>query len=210
MTLKEYIKSKVFFKQLAIAFGIVVVIFIILLQWIAFATHHGEEIVVPNLARMTVEQAEEKLDDLDLDYELLDTTDYNPDYPRFSVVKQEPLAGAKVKEGRKVYIKINSSGFTTVRVPNLIEQTLRQAEPSLKAIGLQLGLITYKPYMGKDMVIEMSQNGRTLKPGDKVSKSSKIDLVVGDGSVGFEEDQPVQDQQPADDQKTDTTATNEQ
>src|SRR5436190_1417546 len=180
MTLKEYITSKAFFKQVAIAVAIVVVLIIILLKWLDFSTHHGEEITVPNLARMSVEQAEEKLDDLDLDYELLDTTDFNPDYPKFSVVKQEPLAGAKVKAGRKVYIKINSSGFTTVRVPNLIEQSLRQAEPSLKAIGLQLGQITYKPYMGKDMVLEMHQNGKEVKPGDKVYRSSKIDLVVGD------------------------------
>src|SRR6478609_348434 len=208
MTLKEYITSKAFFKQVAIALGIIVVLIIILLKWLDFSTHHGEEITVPNLARMSVEQAEEKLDDLNLDYELLDTTDFNPDYPKFSVVKQEPLAGAKVKEGRKVYIKINSSGFTTVRVPNLIEQTLRQAEPSLKAIGLQLGEITYKPYMGKDMVLEMTQNGKQIKPGDKVYKSSKIDLVVGDGSVGFEEDQ--QDEQPADEKQTDSTDTNKE
>ena len=38
------------------------------------------------------------------------------------------------------------------------------------------------------MVLEMSQNGKELKPGDKVLKSSKIDLVVGDGKVGFEEE----------------------
>ncbi len=66
---------------------------------------------------------------------------------------------------------------------------MRQAEPSLKAIGLELGEITYKPYMGKDMVLEMVQNGRQLKPGDKVYKESKIDLVVEDGSVGIKENQ---------------------
>jgi beta-lactam-binding protein with PASTA domain len=161
---------------------------LLLLQYIKFSTNHGEEITVPSVAKLTVEQAEEKLDAADLEYVLLDTTDYNPDYPKFSVVKQDPLAGAKVKAGRKIYIKINSSGFTAVRIPNLIEQTLRQAEPSLKSIGLEVGEITYKPYIGKDMVLEMSQNGKELKPGDKVLKSSKIDLVVGDGKVGFEEE----------------------
>lgn len=203
MTLKEYLKSKVFFKQLAIAFGIIVFIFIVLLQWIKFVTKHGEEITVPNLAKMSIEQAEERLDDLDLDYEVLDTTDFNPDYPKFSVAKQDPLPGAKVKEGRKIYIKLNSSGFTTVRMPDLIEQTLRQAEPTLKSIGLELGTVTYKPYLGKDMVLEMKLNGKDLKPGDKVYKSSKIDLVVGDGSVGFEEEQD-QDQNQEEKDSTDT------
>jgi beta-lactam-binding protein with PASTA domain len=188
MSLQKYLTSKTFFIQLAIAFGIIIGLMLLLLQYIKFSTNHGEEIMVPSLSKLSVEQAEERLDAADLEYVLLDTTDYNPDYPKFSVVKQDPLAGAKVKSGRKIYIKINSSGFTAVRIPNLIEQTLRQAEPTLKSIGLEVGEITYKPYIGKDMVLEMSQNGKELKPGDKVLKSSKIDLVVGDGKVGFEEE----------------------
>ena len=31
--------------------------------------------------------------------------------------------------------------------------------------------------------------GKKLNPGDKVFKSSKIDLVLGDGNVGFDEKQ---------------------
>ncbi|MGK4568876.1 PASTA domain-containing protein [Flavobacterium sp. 3HN19-14] len=188
MSLSNYLKSKVFFIQLAMAFGIILVLGFLLLQWISFSTNHGEEITVPNLAKMSVEQAEEKLDDADLDYVLLDTVDYVADYPKFSVVKQDPLAGDKVKKNRKIYLKINSSEFTSVRVPDLIERTLRQADPTLKSVGLVLGKITYKPYLGKDMVLEMKQNGKNLKPGDKVLKSSVIDLVLGDGKVGYDEE----------------------
>jgi hypothetical protein len=36
---------------------------------------------------------------------------------------------------------------------------------------------------GKDMVLEMRYKGRNIKPGDKVLKSSKIDLVLGDGKM---------------------------
>jgi len=188
MSLRNYLTSKVFFTQLAIAFAIIFILGFLLLQWISFSTNHGQEITVPNLSKMSVEQAEEKLDNVDLDYVLLDTVDFDADYPKFSVVKQDPLAGAKVKEDRKIYLKINSSGYTSVRVPNLIEQTLRQAKPTLNAIGLELGKITYKPYLGKDMVLEMKQNGKQLKPGDKVLKASTIDLVLGDGKVGFDEE----------------------
>jgi len=35
------------------------------------------------------------------------------------------------------------------------------------------------------MVLEMRLNGKKLKPGDKVFKSSKIDLVLGDGKCWF-------------------------
>jgi beta-lactam-binding protein with PASTA domain len=69
----------------------------------------------------------------------------------------------------------------------LVEKTYRQAVPTLEAVGLKAGNITYKPYLGKDMVLEMFLNGKKLKAGDKVYKSSKIDLVLGDGKVVFDD-----------------------
>ena len=87
----------------------------------------------------------------------------------------------------KVYIKINSDGFAYVSLPNLIEKTYRQAEPTLKSIGLEVGTITYKPYLGKDMVLEMKYKGAPVKPGTKIMKTSKIDLFLGDGKVAFDE-----------------------
>jgi beta-lactam-binding protein with PASTA domain len=47
-----------------------------------------------------------------------------------------------------VYIKINSSGFSSVKVPDLIEKTYREAVPTLKALGLEEGT-TYIPNLGK-------------------------------------------------------------
>ncbi|MEZ0007917.1 beta-lactam-binding protein with PASTA domain [Flavobacterium sp. 28YEA47A] len=188
MTLGKYLTSKSFFKQLLLAFGIIVVLAFLILQWLSYATDHGTEITVPDLRKLTEQQAEEKLNELDLGYVLLDTVDYNKDFPKYTVVQQDPLPGAKVKEGRKIYIKVNSADFGMVTIPDLIEKTLRQAEPSLVALGLEIGKKTYKPYLGKDMVLEMYADGKKLKPGDKVKKASKIDLVLGDGKVGFEEE----------------------
>ncbi len=188
MTLGKYLTSKSFFKQLLLAFGIIVVLAFLILQWLSYATDHGNEITVPDLRKLTEQQVEEKLDELDLGYVLLDTVDYNKDFPKYTVVQQDPVPGAKVKDGRKIYIKVNSADFGMVTIPDIIEKTLRQAEPSLMALGLEIGKKTYKPYLGKDMVLEMYSNGKKLKAGDKVKKASKIDLVLGDGKVGFEEE----------------------
>ena len=190
MSLRKYLLSRVFFKQAGIALLIVIAILFLFLQWISFSTNHGEEILVPDLSRLSVEQAEEKLDDLNLEYVLLDTMDYDASFPKFSVVKQDPAFGQKVKENRKIYIKINAGGFESVQIPNLIEKTLRQAEPTLRGLGLEIGEIKYVPYIGKDMVLKLSQDGRELKPGDKVKKSSKIDIEVGDGNQKFDEGVP--------------------
>ena len=188
MSLRNYLNSRVFFGQALAALAILVVLGYFFVHWLTFTTDHGHEITVPNLAKLTEEQVEEKLDELDLDYVLLDSVDYNSDYPKFSVVEQDPLPGAKVKEGRKVYIKINASGFSSVRIPDLIQKTYREAVPTLKALGLEEGTITYIPNLGKDMVLEMRCKGRNLKVGDHVLKASKIDLVLGDGKESYIEE----------------------
>jgi hypothetical protein len=77
-----------------------VVLVIILLKWLDFSTHHGE--CGSELARMSVEQAEEKLDEL-VGLRIIDTTDFNPLSEVFCC-KTRAFGGSKM--GRKVYIKI--------------------------------------------------------------------------------------------------------
>ena len=185
MSLRNYLTSRVFFGQAFVALLILGVLGFLFMHWLTFTTDHGHEITVPNLAKLTEEQVEQKLDELDLDYVLLDSVDYNSNFPKFSVVEQDPLPGSKVKVGRKVYIKINASGFSSVRIPDLIQKTYREALPTLKALGLEEGTITYIPNLGKDMVLEMRFKGRNLKVGDRVLKASKIDLVLGDGNESY-------------------------
>ena len=189
MSFRKYLTSKVFFAQVLAAMVVVAAIAFLFFHWITFITNHGDEITVPNLAKMNEEQIEQKLDALDLDYQIIDTVDYNPNFPKLTAVQQEPTAGSKVKGGRTIYIKLNSATFKMVAVPDLIEKTYRQAVPTLKAIGLQEGTIKYIPYIGKDMVLEMWMNGKKIKPGIKVLKASKIDLVLGDGKVVFDDTQ---------------------
>jgi beta-lactam-binding protein with PASTA domain len=188
MSLRKYLSSRVFFLQLAAALAIFVVLIYLFMHWLTFTTDHGNEITVPNLSKLTEEQVEEKLNELDLDYVLLDSTDFRSDYPQFSVVEQDPLPGAKVKEGRKVYIKINPSAYSAVRLPNLLHKTYREVVLTLKALGLDEGTVTYVPNLGKDMVQELRLNGRNLKIGERVMKSSKIDIVLGDGLENYVEE----------------------
>jgi eukaryotic-like serine/threonine-protein kinase len=187
MSLRRYLTSRVFVVQVLCALVIVFVLGFLFMHWLTYATHHGDVIVVPNLAKMTEDEVEAKLDKLDLEYVMLDTVDYNPAFPKMTVVEQDPVAGMQVKEGRKVYIKLNSNGYTTVKLPNLVQQTFREVEATLKALHLEVGEKEYVPDIGKDMVLELKLDGKTLKPGDKILKSSKIDIILGDGKAGFEE-----------------------
>ena len=193
MSLQKFLFSFTFIKQVLIAVLIICVSLFLFMFWIGFTTNHGEEIIVPNLSKMTLEQAEDKLDELNLDYELLDTVDYNAAYPKLSVVQQDPDPGAKVKQNRVIYLKINSSTYSKVRIPDLIQKTYRQAVPTLLALGLEVGDTTYIPNLAKDMVLEMKMNGQPVKAGLQVLKMSKISLVLGDGKIGFEEDELMEE-----------------
>lgn len=197
MSVRDFLTSKVFFKQVAIALVIIIIVIFALLQWLDFSTNHGQEIPVPDLRKMTVEKAGETLEMVELEYVVLDTVDFRENFPPYTVVEQDPLPKATVKEDRKVYIKINAGEHSTVAIPDLIQKTLRAAIPTLKNAGFEEGKKTYKPYLAKDVVLEMWVGGRKLKAGDKVKKSSKIDLVLGDGKTGFDDsDLENEDPQP--------------
>ena len=189
MSYIQFVKSKTFLIHVSIAIVVTIVIVNILLFWLDSKTNHGEEITVPNLSALTIDEASKKLESVGLTYQILDTLHYNPKYPKFGVLEQEPVANYNVKLGRKIYLKLNASNYQIVTVPDLVEKTLRQAEPTLQALGLQVGKITYEPYLAKDMVLEMKFKGKTLKPGDKLPKTSAIDLTLGDGMIAFDENE---------------------
>jgi beta-lactam-binding protein with PASTA domain len=191
MSFLKFIFSKTFLIQLVLAALALVLIAFILLQWLDFSTNQDQKIVVPNLARLSLDRVDDKLDELDLRREILDSANYNPDYPPYSVIDQVPLAGKIVKENRKIYLTLNPSGYRKVEIPdNLIRRTRRQVEPTLRSLGFQIGTITYKPDVAPDAVLELRHNGRKVEPGDKLMKTSRIDLVLGDGSgrYGMEEE----------------------
>jgi beta-lactam-binding protein with PASTA domain len=181
MSIVKFLISKTFLKQLALAVVAIVVLCFLLLRWLDVTTNHGEFIVVPELKGKSLETVEIELRDKDLVMEVQDSSNYNPNYPKYSVIEQNPKAGSQVKENRKIYITYNPSGYRKVEVPDIEMKTLRQAQPTLEAIGLKVGELTYKDYIGKDVVLKMYYKGRPVQPGDLLPLTSIVDLEVGNG-----------------------------
>lgn len=182
MGLIRFIFSKTFLIQLVLAGIALLVIAFLALKWLDFSTNQDERIEVPDLSRLSLEHVDDKLDELDLRYEILDSANFNPDYPRYSVIEQVPEPGKFVKENRKIYLTLNPSGFRKVEVPDLIRKTRRQVEPTLRSLGFEIGEITFKPDIAEDAVLELRHKGVKIEAGDELMKTSKIDLVLGDGS----------------------------
>ena len=197
MSLFKFLTSRTFFIQAFLALAIVVVFTFLVIQFLDFRTNHGQEIKVPDLAKMKLEIAEEKLNELDLEVFLLDTVEFNADFPPFTILEQDPKAGSLVKDGRKVYVKLNAGEFTDITIPEFKDKTFRQISSTIKSLTLKEGKVTYKPHIAKDVVLQIYQNGRRLRAGDKVKKNSVLDFVLGDGKEVFNEE-TFSSEEPAD------------
>lgn len=179
----SFLKSKVFFIQLGLAVVAIVLLCFLVLQWLKKTTNHGEFVEVPNFSKMSVMDMRKAVESAGLRYQVLDSSNYNPEYPRFSILEQDPPAGNKVKSNRKIYFTVNPSGYKKVTVPNIIQVTQRNATSMLRAVGLDVQRVTYIDELGRDMVYRMKFKGKFLKPGDKLPKTSKIELVCGNGTI---------------------------
>ena len=179
----KFLTSKTLLIQLGLALVASIVLVFVLLSWLKNTTNHGEFVEVPDFSKMSVMEMRKAIEASDLRYEVLDSANYNPDYPRFSIIDQDPKAGNKVKQNRKIYFTVNPSGYKTVTVPNVIQVTQRNAASMLRAVGLDVQRTTYIDQIGKDMVYYIKYKGKQIKPGDKLPKTSKVELVCGNGGI---------------------------
>lgn len=172
-------------KSLLVHISLVVAVFVFLtltffLIYLPSSTNHGETITVPNLEGMPLADMDEFLKKRHLNYEVEDSG-YSAQYQPLAILKQYPLQGEKVKEGRKIYLTVKAKEPQTVIMPNLIDGSLKNAELVLRSYGLHRGKITYRPDMGVNVILEQWVDGKKINAGDKVQKGSFIDLIVGDG-----------------------------
>lgn len=182
MSFVKFISSKSFLKQLIIAVvGLVIFVFIVM-KWLDISTNHNQKIEVPNLEKMSLENVQKTLTELDLDFVVLDSTSYNPNFPKKSVIEQDPEPGDFVKEERKIYLTLNPSGYKNVEIPNVYGKTKRQAVSQLKAIGFRISSNEiFVTDIAKNVVRGLQFNGKKLIAGDKIPKNSSITLKLGDG-----------------------------
>jgi beta-lactam-binding protein with PASTA domain len=152
----RFLLSKIFFINLfkALFYGVLLVVFV--LFGLRIATHHNDYLEVPDLTSIPFDRAVVILAEQGLRYEVLDSAKFNPEAPPLSILDHTPGFGDEVKVNRKIYL-------------------------TLKAVGLDVGKITFRDNIGKNMVLEMRFEGAKIEAGATVPKTSKIDLVLGNG-----------------------------
>lgn len=178
MNIRAFFSPKRIWFHLLLAIGITLLIIITVLLSLNFFTRHGKEIEMPNFIGEDSEMLIQNGNSNDF---VIVVSDYffDKSQPPGVILKQNPEAGEKVKIGRKVYVTVASSVPPKIAMPELKDVSLRQAEIMLKASGLELGDVIYKPSPFENAVLEQLYKGRNIAPGTEISSGEKITLVVG-------------------------------
>ena len=185
MTIKEFFSfktNKYFWLNLIAMMAVVILLLFGVLKWLDVYTRHGEAVVVPDVKGMTVGEAEMLLRNHGLVYVVSDSN-YVKNKPAGSILELNPSAGQKVKEGRTIYLTINTLDVPLRLVPDVADNSsVRQAQAKILAAGFKLSeneLISGE----KDWVYGVKYKGRQLNMGDKVPVGATLTLLVGDGET---------------------------
>lgn len=180
MKLIHFISSKDFLKHLILA--VIVAIVIISTTFIALNiyTQHGETFPLPDLKKKTLQEARQIAEENDLELEVTDSV-YENDWPKSTIVKQNPQAGFHVKEGRTVFITKNASNPQKVKMPNVVGVSHRQAKNTLNNSGLKIGKLKHVPDIAINNVLDQKVDGKDIEPGEMIPIGTEVDLVLGKG-----------------------------
>jgi beta-lactam-binding protein with PASTA domain len=185
MRLKEFLASKVFFKNLGLAVLLTIVLIWLTMVMLSIYTNRGENFPMPDFTGLTIVQVQEDADNHNLRFIIEDSVYQKGVIPR-TVLNQNPSAGHKIKPNRLIYITVASFLPEQAAVPKVTDVSLRQAGVLLESKGFALGSIELRPSEFDDLVLEQKHNGQIILPGTRLDNGSAIDLVVGKNMSGGE------------------------
>jgi beta-lactam-binding protein with PASTA domain len=138
----------------------------------------GENVSVPDLYKMTTEDAVRLLSDLDLKLKISDEHLFSKDIEEGRVMRQEPGAGTSVKRNVSVRVVL-SAGIKTIIVPSLVGNSARDAGAVFAKNGLNLTNISeiYCNYMISNNIIAQEP-----LPGSAMMKGSRVNILVSLGA----------------------------
>lgn len=177
-TQKKILSKNGLLFHILLAIGLSVVIFFLTVLLLQFFTRHGREVEMPDFKGRSADELIQKGTSEGFVFVVNDEI-YERNAEPGTVLKQNPLPGEKVKNGRKVYLTLAASQPPMVKMPELRDLSLRQAQIMLESQKLVLDKVIEKPSPYENVVLEVLYNGHTVSAGKEVRQGDKITLVVG-------------------------------
>jgi hypothetical protein len=182
-SIKQFIFSKLFVKQLKYALAVFFGIILLTSICLNIFTLHNRTIEVPDFKGLTLTEATEMADDNNMRCDVIDSVYVFHQKPG-TIVEQIPEKGINVKRGRRILLVMNAMSPEKVEMPNLVGVSLRQAMSIIESNGLIIGTFKYVPDIANNNVLKQRYKGKDIKPGVKIKKGSRIDLVLGRAGGG--------------------------
>lgn len=176
----SFLKDKRIYLHLAIMALISILVIWLTILIINNFTRHGQAIQVPDFSGLYYEELGENADFERFNFTIIDSV-YDPTKERGTIISQDPLKDALVKEGRMIYLTVVAVNPKMVEMPELKDLSLRSAASLLQTYDLTVGKLTYEPDIAKNAVLRQLYRGLEIEPGKMVTAGSSIDLVLGLG-----------------------------
>lgn len=140
-----------------------------------YYTNYNEGVTVPDVTKISLLEAEERLESYGLRHEVLDRR-ANTVYPANYIIDQSPSPKQIVKPNRKIYLTVNTAVTPQTVVPNVVNLSLRNAEIQLENHGLVVGTTSYESSRFRNTILRQS-----VAAGDTVGRGTVVNLAVSDG-----------------------------
>ena len=171
----------VYVKNLLLALATVLLLIFLVLSWLNVYTKHGKEVVVPEEVKgMQVAEAAIFFKKATLNYIVIDSIFYK-NRPIGSIVETVPPVGTRVKEGRTIYLTVNSGTAHMLVVPAVKDMSQRQAMTTLNVLGFESVQIKLVPDAYRDLVLGLESRGSSLSPGSRIPADTPLTLLVSSG-----------------------------
>jgi len=168
-------------RNIILLFCIPFFLVLIIATFLKIYTHHGQMLTVPDFSNLSLKEAKELAETKHLECQISDSVFLLGRKPG-TIIDQHPTHGSKVKRNRNIFFTINAFNPEKIEMPNIVGVSLRQAKAILESNGLFVGKIRYVPDIATNSVLKQNYKNKPITPGHKISKGSKIDLVLGRSS----------------------------
>lgn len=189
MKFTELIKRRYFYIQLLLATVLFSVLIWSIFFGIAQYTKHGDEIVLPNFCEKHSDSLVAYAEKYDLRIKILDSI-FDIERSPGVIVRQDPPAYSKIKEGRMIYITVVAALTEKVTMPNLTDLSLRQAVEVLEQNKLHVEHINFMAGFDQNAVQYQLIGRDTISPDTLVPIGTGVTLVVSQKSNYFTERLP--------------------
>ena len=196
----KFFTSKILWRNLGIMALFLAIVFFALVTWLKSYTNHGERVSMPNLIDLSLDAANEQVDQYDLNLIVNDSV-HIVGKGGGIILNQNPNPDNYIKKGRSVYLTVTKSQADMINIadlPTLYGQNYERKKKELK-IGYQIessisgrafdpgpeGHIL-KVISGRDTIITRSKrdDSRQIKKGGKLSfilsKNSGGEVIIPD------------------------------